>query len=397
MRPSILMLLALAAVASALDLRTGWNRKIAESDTTWDCYVPTGYLEATDSRFPVLYTSSPGGNPSAFGLEAWADRRGVLVVAINDSKNGPWEPILHAQDLVWTAAERELRLHPCLRYATGMSGGGAASVALIKKHPDQFAGVLVNVHSAGGLPRHIAAVYVGGLADTTHPCAAVRGTAEGLKSSGNQVWYIEDPGDHDTAVHVGERAMPLMDWLLFATCANHPRLDPAGRTAGAARIDGELAAIAALPDAAARLPRCETLLRLPLLLADKTLGRKLVATWGDAVLAAAAAAATPGEAHRLLTRFTEHALFPVIDPKQRKDIAERLKVLRKDEPGKGEWQAWQGLRKAETAEKKAGATKAGLEEAGMIFLTIATKWPDTWAGGEAKAAVQRIRAKLTKR
>jgi hypothetical protein len=388
-------LLLLTATIPALDLVAGWNRKIKESDTTWDCYVPTGYLEAKDQRFPVLYASSPSGNPSAHGLEAWADLRGVLVVAINDSKNGPLEPIEHAQDLVWAAAERDLRLHPCLRYAMGQSGGGAASVRLILKHPDQFAGILVNVHSAGGLPKHIAAVYVGGLADTTHSCAAVRATAEGLKSSGNQVWYIEDPGNHDTAVHSGERAAPLMDWLLFGTCASHPRLDAAGKANGIARIDHEITTIATLPGAVAST-RCATLFRLPALLADKQIVRKLLTAWADSSLASAKDA-TPVTAHQLLTLLCEDEHFASVDAKKRKSVIDQLKVLRKDEPGKSEWSAWQALRIAQAADKKAGNTKGGLLEAGQAYQSLISKWPTTWAAGEAKPALERIKMKLEKK
>ncbi len=377
----------------AAELQPGWNKGIVEQDTTWDCFLPTIYASSPQSRFPVLFTSSPGGNPGAHGLEAWAERRGVIVVAINDSRNGPVENNIHAQALVWEAAEKQLRLHPCLRYAMGQSGGGAASVALVKKHPDQFAGVLVNVHSAGGLPKHVAAVYVGGLTDTTHPCSAVRGTAMALTAAGNSVWYIEDPGTHDTAVHSGERAEPLMDWLLFGTCMSHPKLDAASRTEGAARISKELTDIAALTDHPAQITRYESLMRLPALLADKTVGRQLINGWSDAQMQSidpAQAVAT----HTALTLFTENKQFPLVEPKRRQEVTKTLEALRKVEPSKGEWAGWQMLRSIQATEKKAGAAKGALVDVVKGYQVITTKWPTTKAGEEATAALERLKAKL---
>lgn len=390
---AIALALFILGTAQGAELQSGWNKAIVEQDTTWDCYLPAAYATSPEIRFPVLYTSSPGGNPGAHGLEAWAERRGVIVVAINDSRNGPVENNIHAQTLVWDAAEKSLRLHPCLRYAMGQSGGGAASVGLIKRHPDQFAGVLVNVHSAGGLPKHVAAVYVGGLTDTTHSCSAVRGTAMALTSAGNSVWYIEDPGNHDTAVHSGTRAEPLMDWLLFGTCISHPKLDATSRTQGAARINQELTDIAALPDSAAQISRYESLMRLPALLADKSIGRQLITGWTEAQLKAVDDTQAVA-AHNALTLFTEHKNFPLVEPKRRQEVSKRLEALRKVEPGKSEWAAWQTLRATQAAEKKAAAAKGALADVIKKYQSIPAKWPGTWAAGEATTALEQLKGKL---
>ena len=381
------------STGNSAELNSGWNKGIVAQDTTWDCFLPTSYASSPQTRFPVLYTSSPGGNPGAHGLDAWAERRGVIVVAINDSKNGPMEVIDHAQALVWDAAEKQLRLHPCLRYAMGQSGGGAASVVLIKKHPDQFAGVLVNVHSAGGLPKHVAAVYVGGLADTTHSCSAVRATAAALTAAGNSVWYIEDPGTHDTAVHSGERAEPLMDWLLFGTCMSHPKLDAAARAEGAARITKELTDLAALTDHQAQITRYESLMRLPALLADKTVGKQLINGWTDANMQSIDLTQAVAS-HTALTQLTEHRHYPLIEQKRRQEIAKMLDGLRKVEPAKGEWAAWQMLRSIRAAEKKAGAAKGALVDVVKGYQVITTKWPTTKAAEEATVALAELKNKF---
>ncbi len=394
MRHIILLLCAVAAFAGE-ELRAGMNKAIQAGNTVYDCWLPKAYFEQPERRFPVLYLSHPGGNPGSWGFQDWAERRGVILIGLTESKNGPWDVIDRSQDGTWADAEKRLRLHPCLRYAAGVSGGGAASVRLIAKHPDQFAGVLVNVHSAtSGLPKHCAAVYVGGLKDDVHGFASVRGAADSLKSMGMQVWFIEDPGNHDTAVHMGKRAEPLMDWLLFSSCLAHPKLDKAGLAEGAARVEAEMVEIAALP-AAARGERYATLMRIPSISLDKKVGPALRAAWSEAAISASEGA-EPIAAHDALLAVAEHEQFAGVDPKVRKDIGERLKALRKDEPVKSAWAAQQALRAAEAAEAKARSQRGALGDVLKAFHAIAKKWPDTPAGKAAAEGVTRVQGKLAK-
>lgn len=394
MRHIILLLCAVAAFAGE-ELRAGMNKAIQAGNTVYDCWLPKAYFEQPERRFPVLYLSHPGGNPGSWGFQDWAERRGVILIGLTESKNGPWDVIDRSQDGTWADAEKRLRLHPCLRYAAGVSGGGAASVRLIAKHPDQFAGVLVNVHSAtSGLPKHCAAVYVGGLKDDVHGFSSVRGAADSLKSMGMQVWFIEDPGNHDTAVHMGKRAEPLMDWLLFSSCLAHPKLDKAGLAEGAARVEAEMVEIAALP-AAARGERYATLMRIPSISLDKKVGPALRAAWSEAAISASEGA-EPIAAHDALLAVAEHEQFAGVDPKVRKDIGERLKALRKDEPVKSAWAAQQALRAAEAAEAKARSQRGALGDVLKAFHAIAKKWPDTPAGKAAAEGVTRVQGKLAK-
>jgi hypothetical protein len=201
--PFVLLVSLIVSNAAAESLAPGPHRGLKAGAGTWDCYVPKGYGERADERFPALYISNPSGNPGFRSLEAWADRRGVLLITINDSKNGPSEPNIVAQDAVLAESEKNLRLHPCLRYATGQSGAGAASIMLVNRYPDRFAGVMVQVHSAGPPPKHVAVVYVGGRTDDTHPWSAVKGAYDTAKSTGCPARFIDDPGNHDTAVHIG--------------------------------------------------------------------------------------------------------------------------------------------------------------------------------------------------
>ena len=393
---SLLLLAAIIVLHGGEELHAGMNKNLQAVGTVYDCFLPQAYLDEPARRFPVLYASTPYGNPGAYGLEAWAERRGIVVIGLTDSKNEiSWEEIDRIQIAVWADAEKRLRLHPCLRFACGQSGGGAASVRLIAKHPDQFAGVLVNVHSASnGLPKYLSAVYNGGLKDTTHPISAVKGAADSCRSQGMQVWYNEDPGDHDTAVAMGTKAEPFMDWLLFSTCISNPKLDKASFTEGLTRIESEMTAIAALK-AVDRGVRYATLLRIPSIALDKKVGASLRGAWAQSAIEACDGA-EPLAAHEALRTVSEHEMFAGVEAKLRKDISERLKVLRKDEPVKSAWAALQALRAAEAAETKARSQRGALAEVLKAYQAIVKKWPDTPAGKTAAEGVERVRGKLTK-
>ena len=394
---AVLFLTALCVTASALDLKPGRNANLPAGTFTWDCYLPKAYFEAPETTFPVFYLSSPEGFPvgfNNFGIEPWAERHGIIVIGINDSSNKASDQIcVGAQKAVMEAGDAALRLHPALRYAMGTSGGGARSVGLVGTAPERFAGIFVNVHSAGPPAKHIACVYVGGEADTVHAISAVRSTFEAAKSKGNQVRFVADPGDHNTAPRYGDNAVPYLDWLLFSTCISHPKLKPSDITSGIARINAEMSEIAAVSDAATRLTRCESLLDIPALVADKRVSATLLKTWSDTAMAAQQGV-EPAEAHRLLTRVCEHPQFSRIDSKDSKSLITALKDLRKVEPVKSEWAALQAYRSLTQAEKKAGETKGGLRDVATGYMALAKKFPATESGKAAEIAARRVAARL---
>ncbi|MBA3710192.1 MAG: hypothetical protein H0W83_15380, partial [Planctomycetes bacterium] len=323
--------LAMSTAISAEAMSPGSHKSLKAGSGTWDCYVPKSYADKADEFFPVLYISNPSGDPGFRGLEAWSERRGVILVTINDSKNGPTEPNIVAQDAVLGESDKLLRVHPCLRYATGQSGAGAASMKMITRYPDRFAGAMIQVHSAGPPPKHVAVVYVGGRTDDTHPWAAVKTAYETAKGMGCPARFIDDPGTHDTAVHIGEAQAALLDWLLLSTCAAHPKLDKAGLASGLARLQAELAAIRESP-AADQPQRCETLLDIPVVANDKKLGLELRQVWMDGVMAAADAAGDKNREHEVLMHAADHPAFASCGPKATKALNERLKALRSEEP-----------------------------------------------------------------
>lgn len=108
---------------------------------TYELYIPPTALPENSA---ILYVFSPGGNGKE--MLGWmtpaADAFGWIVAASNNSRNGPWPPILEAQDAVLRDTEERLSLHPTRRFATGFSGGARASLALAFRYPQRISGVL---------------------------------------------------------------------------------------------------------------------------------------------------------------------------------------------------------------------------------------------------------------
>lgn len=151
-------LLGLSVVAFVAPLHAapptapGAHKKIPclkNPEFTYDLYLPSGYDASVKPGFrgyPALFLSSPQKNPGFRGLEKWADKNGVILVTFNDSENGPFDQIIKVQDAVWGSLG-DIRIHPTLRFASGFSGAGAASLVLAMRKPKELAGVVMHCHS----------------------------------------------------------------------------------------------------------------------------------------------------------------------------------------------------------------------------------------------------------
>lgn len=105
-------------------------------------YLPKAYDPA--KPWPVVLCFHPGGNgdyPVRL-LAPAAERLGYVLAGSLDSKNGPWEPILKAQEALWKEVNARIHVDPRRAYATGFSGGSRAALYLALSHPDRFAGVI---------------------------------------------------------------------------------------------------------------------------------------------------------------------------------------------------------------------------------------------------------------
>lgn len=105
-------------------------------------YLPSSYT--AERRWPVIVAFDPAARGAAPVrlLEPVAERLGVIVAGSNDSKNGPWEPILAAQKAMWKDLHERFAIEPKRAVATGFSGGARAALRMALDRDDEFLGVI---------------------------------------------------------------------------------------------------------------------------------------------------------------------------------------------------------------------------------------------------------------
>lgn len=117
---SLICCVSLPALAE--ELATGkLHPKVSGPGCSYAVYLPKAYTRAR--RWPVVFCFSPVGNGAGFARRVipGAEQHGWVVVASNDSKNGP----LLAKEIKAMVADsrQRLSLDPHRTYVSGMSGG----------------------------------------------------------------------------------------------------------------------------------------------------------------------------------------------------------------------------------------------------------------------------------
>jgi hypothetical protein len=392
------MLLALALLLGSLPLVAedpsnipGYVEDLAcvgDPSFTIDLIIPADYASDPERQFPAFFLSSAGGDPSITAYRDWADRLGFIVVALNNSRNGPWDNNLKAQDLaLQTLAERGLRMHHCLRYAGGASGAGQASVGLVSRLPEHFAGVHISIHSGNGtfaLPHQAVTIYAG-LNDQTHPWSAVQGAIRTYEAQGNPLHVQTHPGGHDGASPA--IYMRDIEWMYWRTLLSHPNLSREDQLASLARIDAEAARIAELSEPSARATAFARLLASPVI-AGSPSGKGMAVAWGEAIAAAASAESDAIGRYWILSEASEQAWFRGVDSGLRRDLGKQLKALLKEDAIKAEQIAAQAYHTLEAAAAKAN-TDSKRADVAAGYRAIVERFGDTRYGRKAAEAVGR--------
>jgi hypothetical protein len=181
---------------------------------TIDVFIPAAYESSPDEQFPTLTISMPELNPGFLGLETWADRKSVILVAMNTSGNR-WHSAgnREAQLAAYNFLSGHLRWHPYLNFTVGTSGGAQMGWIAAANSPDMFAGVLMIAH--GGyremiLAPHIRIAYLHGTGDWN--ANFVREMIGRMQRNGNQIRHQTFPGGHETGPL--NLRVQLLDWLL---------------------------------------------------------------------------------------------------------------------------------------------------------------------------------------
>ena len=364
---------------------------------TYDLLIPAAYAAEPGRKLPVLFLSSPGGNPGFIRMEQWAERRGVILVAINDTKNNigltKWDEI---QADVIKSVEATLRLHPCLRFSMGLSGAAMASMRLANHYNDKHAGVLMLAHSGNGedgrLAKHIAVAFVHAENDDVHGAGAVRRVARSLERKGNPVRQVCGEWGHSNGPH--EHHVEFLDWMLDLQRLVHPNLPPEERKAAEAEVARRVGALSGISDLAARLKEAKALLELPESVTRRHT-KELHAGWFSAAFDLGDAETDVVAKHAALTALSEDERIARCASADRRKLSKLLTKMRRSSPAKEEWAAHKVYRQVAFMEEKAGKSKSKRMQAAQGYAMVAKKYPDTASGRKAAEGAKRLSAALS--
>jgi dienelactone hydrolase len=146
------LLAALLALASVAESREAWETgKLypnvvcrADASQSYALYLPTSY--ATGKPTPVVFVFDPGGRgriPVALMKEA-AEKFGYIVIASNNSRNGPFGPQADAAEAMWRDAPARFSIAPRRVYLAGFSGGARLAVTFTARCGGCAAGVMAS-------------------------------------------------------------------------------------------------------------------------------------------------------------------------------------------------------------------------------------------------------------
>ena len=104
-------------------------------------YLPKGYYDNTEEKFPCIFVASPGGNADMANIDARMKKERWIVIMLVESKNGEaqWAPnFLSAHD----DAVQRFRILEGMKYTTGQSGGARCASRAAGLRPG-FAGIIL--------------------------------------------------------------------------------------------------------------------------------------------------------------------------------------------------------------------------------------------------------------
>jgi Tetratricopeptide repeat len=185
-----------------------------ELKRTIDVYIPMAYQEKPDDVFPAVIINWSSANPGFIGLENWAEKNEVVLVAINLVANIYYSLNWKTQDAALATIVGSIRLDLEMGFAIGMSGGAATSWEMICRYPENFAGVVMmgisDGHNDCWIPKHVRVAYIYG--QTDHNIRRIQWIIPKMRSAGYKVRDQMVPGGHVTGpLHVREE---MLTWML---------------------------------------------------------------------------------------------------------------------------------------------------------------------------------------
>jgi len=180
--------------------------------------LPKKYNPKT--KYPVLFMFDPGANgeDAARRFAYAADKLGWIVVGSLDSRNGPWAPIIRAQEAMLRDVPKRFSVDEERLYAGGLSGGGRAAAVFAYKHPTQFKGLITCAFGIPG-PKECkiskkVAVYICIGKDDFNLEAAGQDYKQ-LRTYGGEVYLHEFDGGHEWPP--SEVVVEALNWMADKT------------------------------------------------------------------------------------------------------------------------------------------------------------------------------------
>ena len=178
-------------------------------------WLPRGYLADTKKTWKSLFIASPGGKATMGNMEAWLKSHPYVVIMLEESKNGPWDPSVGNFLAAHDDATKRFRLTEYGKVCTGFSGGSRAS-SLFVTLTSGFGGVILQGATTGVLDngmRGLKGVQIPAVVLTMGKKDANRGEIKDLQTLlDGRVEVMEFEGGHMWAPKpVIEKALDYVD------------------------------------------------------------------------------------------------------------------------------------------------------------------------------------------
>lgn len=112
-------------------------------------YLPQKYTP--DKAWPILYCFDPSarGKVPVDHFKQAAETYDFIVAGSHNVKNGPWEEIFQAMQILWDDTQSRFNIDPTSIYSTGFSGGARAAVLFSQTIKKPVSGI---IGCGAGLP-----------------------------------------------------------------------------------------------------------------------------------------------------------------------------------------------------------------------------------------------------
>jgi hypothetical protein len=122
---------------------------LADAKQSYALYLPSTF--SATRKWPIIYDFDPfaHGPDATEVVRAAAEKFGYIVVASNNSKNGPAGGSRDAAQAMWQDTHQRLPIDPNRQYFAGLSGGARVATSLALSCGNCAAGVIAN---AAGFP-----------------------------------------------------------------------------------------------------------------------------------------------------------------------------------------------------------------------------------------------------